>query len=164
MNKTEALKRIENAEHEIAEAKKYLEEPGYKLDKYYIALVDGETRKFTNRLDKADRYHHSAGTAFKTPEEAKTHFRWNTLDTTVRRFARDYNGDWEADWNNGKWDKYFFKYTNRNEALFTESRKSCQSEASYFKDANFLEELKSQVSESDLIFWLTYNKPSYDLE
>ncbi len=163
-----ARRHMQDAEAKLTELKEQFSEKENRWlikrgEDYFLLSHSSEVHGYRNVGLKAQTEESLIGNVFKAQKEAKDHRRWLEIDTEIRRFARDYNGDYVFDLTDNQ-PKYIIFYDARNDKMRIHEWYNNKFIGPYFKDKLFLQPLYALVLDQDIKFWIAYNKPIYDLE
>jgi hypothetical protein len=84
--------------------------PKIELNYYYTVGSDGSHVHFDDENTQFEIDCENFYNVFKTKEEAQTEAAYTLASRRVRAFAKAVNGDWKADWENMKQEKYGIIY------------------------------------------------------
>ena len=133
MNKEQKIQKltekIENFQAEIDELKEELErlqkkpyeisypEPRTKM--YYINDYTGEIHfRVLNVLDSDDKHLYDIGLYFDTKEEAEQFKRERALIKKIKCWAKEQQGDWQPNWNDGNETKHHISFENNRLSIW----------------------------------------------
>ena len=123
----ELTERIEKSQTEIDELKKELEELqdkpyeisypiGYKLMWYLDDYASVTSYQYNNIA--VDRVFYKSGLLFDTKEEAEQFKREQTLIKKIKCWAKEQQGDWQPNWNDGDETKHHISFKNNRLSIW----------------------------------------------
>ena len=156
MNEEELLQKIKNAEQQLANARRMLED--YKKsrvirprngDRFYFITQRGTVSSVIWTIDPADEDKFKIGNVFNTQEEAEKAVQQLKTHQKIKEFAYRYNDGEIIDIRERYCIGYYALY---NKQLYPYYLGDCVlPNTIYFKDKNFLDALLKEIPESEII-------------
>lgn len=168
MTMSKLIEQIERAKIELNELVKQLENEKSWLikkgEKYHFVRENGEASSYMNQGDDIDKAYNLRGNILRTEQEAKAQYRHEGTEVAIRRFARDYNDGWKANWDDPSQNKWYFVYYNKKRFDTITSYTTRIPNTIYFKDYEFESPLIELIGRDKVIQWIEYDKPIYVIE